>query len=103
MGETIVTNLKENAPDAVKFIEYDSASAMKDGMKERETYGGIVISKDFSNQIASLQSEAASPADLELYVNEGVNTNVATSMENVLKQITRQISSNVSAQMLASK
>ncbi|MFB7156076.1 YhgE/Pip domain-containing protein [Lysinibacillus sp. NPDC056232] len=101
MGETIVTNLKENAPDTVKFIEYDSA--MKDGMKERETYGGIVISKDFSNQIASLQSEAASPTDLELYVNEGVNTNVATSMENVLKQITRQISSNVSAQMLASK
>lgn len=100
MGETIYNNLKDNAPDAVKFIVYDSVTDMKAGMDDRETYGGIVIPEDFSSQIESLQSDDAKAAQLEIYVNEGVNTNIATSMENILKQITEQIGTNVGAQVL---
>lgn len=99
MAETIVTNLKENAPDTVKFVEYDSVKAMKDGMDDRETYGGLVLPADFASQIAAIQS-GNTPANLEIYINEGVNTNVATSMEAILKQITTTISSNASTQML---
>ena len=99
MATTIVTNLKEKAPDAVKFVEYDSVKAMKDGMDDRETYGGLVIPADFSDQIAALQS-GDEPAKLEIYINEGVNSNVATSLESILKQITATISSNASAQVL---
>lgn len=100
MGETIYNNLKDNAPEVVKFIEYDSVSDMKAGMEDRKTYGGIVIPKDFSSQIQSLQSENAKTTQLDIYINEGANTNVATVMENNLKQVVAQINTNISAQML---
>lgn len=99
MAETIVTNLKENAPDAVKFIEYDSVKEMKAAMDDRETYGGLVIPADFATQIAAIQT-GDTPANIDIYINEGVNTNVATSMESILKQVVATISSNASTQML---
>ncbi len=98
MANTIIKNLKENAPDAVEFIEYDSLKEMQEGMTERNTYGGLVIPSMFTEQITAIQT-GNTPANLDIYINEGVNTNVATSMEATLKQIVATISTNASAQI----
>lgn len=98
MANTIIKNLKENAPDAVEFIEYDSLKEMQEGMTERNTYGGLVIPSTFTEQITAIQT-GNTPANLDIYINEGVNTNVATSMEATLKQVVATISTNASAQI----
>lgn len=98
MANTIIKNLKENAPDAVEFIEYDSLKEMQEGMTDRTTYGGLVIPATFKEQITAIQTRDT-PANLDIYINEGVNTSVATSMEATLKQVVATISTNASAQI----
>ncbi|MGE7841701.1 YhgE/Pip domain-containing protein [Lysinibacillus sp. NPDC093712] len=98
MANTIIKNLKENAPDAVEFIEYDSLKEMQEGMTDRNTYGGLVIPATFTEQITAIQT-GDTPANLDIYINEGVNTSVATSMEATLKQVVATISTNASAQI----
>lgn len=101
MGDTLTEKLTANAPNAIKFIEYDSTKAMKAGMNDRKAYGGIVIPKDFSKTLASLQTDKPKAATLKLFINEGMNTTAATSVEAMLKQISSQLNANVSAQMLS--
>ena len=100
MAALIIKNLKDNAPDAVEFIEYHSVKEMKKGMNDRKTYGGLVIPSTFSEQLAAIQTDNT-PVYLDIYINEGVNTNVATSMETSLNQIVSTISSNASKQIIA--
>lgn len=100
MAALIIKNLKDNAPDAVEFIEYHSVKEMKKGMNDRKTYGGLVIPTSFSEQLAAIQTDNT-PVYLDIYINEGVNTNVATSMETSLNQIVSTISSNASKQIIA--
>lgn len=101
MSQVIVDNLKKNAPEAVEFIEYDNVKSMKDKMADRDTYAGLVIPKDFSEGLASIQSENPQKAKMNVFINEGVNASVATSLETILQKVTTQISATVSQQMLA--
>ncbi|WP_274310194.1 YhgE/Pip domain-containing protein [Solibacillus daqui] len=101
IGATITEKLIENAPDAVKFIEYDSVEIMKEAMNQRETYGGLVVPENFSAQLASLQSNAPEAAIVEIYVNEGYNASVATTVETMLQKMATQLGSTMSAQTIA--
>jgi len=100
MGEMIQGMLLQNAPEAVKLIPYDSVEAMQEGMKQRETYAGLVIPANYSAQIQSLQTEAPEAAVLNIHINEGANATVAATMETNLKGIAAGISANVSAQIM---
>lgn len=99
MSTTLAEKLLENAPDAIKFVQYDSVQAMKEGMNERETYAGLVIPESFTAQIASLQKGSHEQATVQIYLNEGYNTTVATTTETMLQKIVAQLSSSVSEQM----
>jgi YhgE/Pip-like protein len=101
MSATLAEKLLENAPEAIKFIEYDSVEEMEEGMNERETYAGLVIPESFTAQIASFQSESPEQAIIQIYLNEGYNTTVATTAETMLQKIIAQLSSTVSDQMTA--
>lgn len=100
MSQTIVKTLKEKAPEAIQFIEYNSVKEMEEAMDSRETYGGLVFPKAFSSELASLTTEKPEAAKLQIYINEGANSTVATSLEGILTTITKQINSQVSAQII---
>ncbi|WP_026022537.1 YhgE/Pip domain-containing protein [Kurthia senegalensis] len=68
-------------------------------MNERETYGGIVIPKAFSKQLASLQTDAPTQSTLQLYINEGANPALATSIQTILEKISTQLNTTLSAQI----
>ena len=99
MSATLAAKLLENAPDAIKFIEYDSVNEMKEGMDNRDTYAGFVIPESFSTQIASLQGETPEQAIVQIYLNEGYNSTVSTTAETMLQKIVAQLSTTVSEQM----
>ena len=84
MGVTIIENLLENAPDAVKFIEYESVEELKEKQDNREVYGGIVILDNFSEQIATLKTDQAMKLEVDIYINGGHNTTVATTLGTIL-------------------
>lgn len=100
IGQNIYDSLLENAPEAVKFNEFDSSHLMDKAMNDKEIYGGLVIPKEFSEQIASLQTESPSHANLEIYINEGYNPNVAATLETMLSGIATNIGVNMAGEML---
>lgn len=50
MRATLSQSLLANAPDAVKFTEYESIEALTAAMDEKEAYGALVIPTDFSSK-----------------------------------------------------
>lgn len=100
VGETLLKQVKDNEPEALHFIEYKSVKAMKEGMDERETYGGLVIPKGFSKQLESLQTDTPKQSALNLYINEGANAALATSVQTMLEKMSTQLNATLSAQIV---
>ncbi|GEM_PF-415345 len=101
MGGNIHSALLANAPEQVKFIEYETTLKLIDAMNDKQVYGGLVIPTDFSGDLASLQSLAPKHATMKIYINEGYNSNVAMVLETMLPAIVNNISGNVADQMLS--
>lgn len=101
MGDNIYSALLANAPEQVKFIEYETKSRLVDAMNDKQVYGGLLIPTEFSGDFASLQSLAPKQATMEIYINEGYNSNVAMVLETMLPAIVDNISGNVADQMLS--
>ena len=79
IGVTIIENLLENASDAVKFIEYESVEELKEKQDNREVYGGIVITDNFSEQIATLKT------------NQPMKSAVTFTLTKVITRLLRQL------------
>ena len=99
-GATLSEALIENAPEAVKFTQYESVEALKDAMDEREAYGALVIPADFSSKLATMQTAAPEKATMQIYINEGANATVATIVQTALTTMVSMMNTNVSTQML---
>ena len=99
-GNQLATKLFENAPDAIQFIEYDSIEKMEAGMNNRESYGGLVIQKNFSADLASLKTDTPKNATMLIYLNEGLNSTVSATVDTMLQKITNQLNDTLSEQML---
>ncbi|WP_341323538.1 ABC transporter permease [Solibacillus sp. FSL H8-0523] len=100
MGATLSQALLANAPEAVKFTEYESVDALKTAMDEREAYGALVIPTDFSSKLATLQTPTPEKATMQIYINEGANATVATIVQTALTTMVSMMNTNVSTQML---
>src|SRR5699024_1605706 len=96
----IYETLLDSAPDAIQLIAYDSVKQMEKEMDERNLYGGLVIPTDFSQEIASLQGENPTYANLNIYINEGHHPSVASTLETILISITDNIGKNMANEML---
>ena len=100
MGTTLADTLLENAPEVVKFTQFDSTEALENAMDEREVYGALVLPADFSAKIATLQTDAPEKATVQIYINEGANATVSTLVQTALTNMVTMMNTQLSSQML---
>ena len=100
MGTTLADTLLENAPEVVKFTQFDSTKALENAMGEREVYGALVLPADFSAKVATLQTDAPEKATVQIYINEGANATVSTLVQTALTNMVTMMNTQLSSQML---
>lgn len=100
IGTTLAEELPKNAPDIVKFIQYDSMKDLKVAMDEREVYGALELPSDFSSKVATLQTDSPQKATANIYINEGANMSAATLTETALTNMVAMLNKQLSTQML---
>lgn len=100
MGTTLADTLLENAPEVVKFTQFDSTKALENTMGEREVYGALVLPADFSAKVATLQTDAPEKATVQIYINEGANATVSTLVQTALTNMVTMMNTQLSSQML---
>jgi len=102
MGNTLSEALLANAPELVKFKQFDSIETLEAAMDEREVYGALVLPTDFSSKVATLQTDAPEKATVQIYINEGANATVSTLVQSALTNMVTGLNTQLSSQMLAS-
>ena len=102
MGNTLSEALLANAPELVKFKQFDSIETLEAAMDEREVYGALVLPTDFSSKVATLQTDALEKATVQIYINEGANATVSTLVQSALTNMVTGLNTQLSSQMLAS-
>jgi len=107
MGKTIADMIQKTAQStsgeepAVKFITVSSYQEAKKGLDNRDYYAALVIPKDFSRKQASLRGTQPISPEIEIVVNQGINTAGSTMAGTVLNGIVDQMNQNVRTQLLA--
>lgn len=71
IGDELLTQLKANDKLGWRFV--DSKKQVVDGVKSGKYYAGIVVPKDFSDNLISFVNGEIKKPKLEYYVNEKIN------------------------------
>ncbi|MEG0450689.1 MAG: DUF3533 domain-containing protein [Lysinibacillus sp.] len=107
MGETIATMIQDTTKTAggeeptVKWITVESYKAVKNGLNNRKYYAALVIPKDFSQKQASLQTPTPTSPEVQIFVNQGMNTLASTMASQLLNGLVDNMNNNVRTQLLA--
>lgn len=104
MGQTIVDNMKKTSKSeeepAVKWVEVQNKEAVQKGLNNQEYYAALVIPKDFSVKQASLRTPQPSSPEVEIYINQGMNTAASTMAGQMLNGVVDNMNNNVRTQLL---
>lgn len=104
MGQTIVDNMKKTSKSeeepAVKWVEVKNKESVQKGLNNQEYYAALVIPKDFSTKKASLRTPKPSLPEVEIFINQGMNTAASTMAGQMLNAIVDNMNNNVRAQIL---
>ena len=106
MGQTIVEMMQKNSKatkdedPAVKWVKVKTAEDAQKGMDNQKYYATLVIPKDFSAKQASLRTPAPSSPEVQIYINQGMNTAASTMAGQVLNGIVDNMNNNVRKQLL---
>jgi len=106
MGQTIVEMMQKDSKattdeePAVKWIKVKTAEDAQKGMDNRKYYATLVIPKDFSAKQASLRTRAPFSPEVQIYINQGMNTAASTMAGQVLNGIVDNMNNNVRKQLL---
>lgn len=104
MGQTIVDKMKKTSKSeeepAVKWVEVKNKEAVQKGLNNQEYYAALVIPKDFSAKQASLRTPQPSSPEVEIFVNQGMNTAASTMAAQMLNGIVDNMNNTVRAQLL---
>jgi YhgE/Pip-like protein len=106
MGDTIVEMIQKTAKTttdedpAVKWVEVKTAEEVQKGMDNQKYYAALVIPKDFSTKQTSLQTPAPSSPEVQIYINQGMNTAASTMAGQVLNGVVDNMNNNVRTQLL---
>jgi YhgE/Pip-like protein len=105
MGKTIEEKIQEmskstsdNEP-VVKWISVSSYEKAKKGLNNKDYYAAFVIPKDFSLKQASLRTPDPLSPEVQIVVNQGMNTMASTMASQMLSNIVDNINHNVRAQI----
>ncbi len=104
MGQTIVDNMKKTSKSekepAIKWVEVKNKESVQKGLNKQEYYAALVIPKDFSTKQASLRTPQPSPPEVEIFINQGMNTAASTMAGQMLQAIVDNMNNTVRAQIL---
>ncbi|PFM48021.1 phage infection protein [Bacillus cereus] len=104
MGQTIVDNMKKTSKSeeepAVKWVEVKNKEAVQKGLNNQEYYAALVIPKDFSAKQASLRTPQPSSPEVEIFINQGMNTAASTMAGQMLNGVVDNLNNTVRAQLL---
>ncbi|MGE6593784.1 YhgE/Pip domain-containing protein [Bacillus mycoides] len=104
MGQTIVDNMKKTSKSeeepAVKWVEVKNKESVQKGLNNQEYYAALVIPKDFSTKQASLRTPQPSSPEVEIFINQGMNTAASTMAGQMLNAIVDNMNNTVRTQLL---
>jgi YhgE/Pip-like protein len=104
MGQTIVDTMKKSAKSdeepAVKWVEVKNKEAVQKGLNNQEYYAALVIPKDFSAKQASLRTPQPSSPEVEIFINQGMNTAASTMAGQILNGVVDNMNNTVRTQLL---
>lgn len=104
MGQTIVDNMKKTSKSeeepAVKWVEVKNEETLQNGLNDQEYYAALVIPKDFSTKQASLRTPQPSSPEVEIFINQGMNTAASTMAGQILNGVVDNMNNNVRKQIL---
>ncbi|WP_144508416.1 YhgE/Pip domain-containing protein [Bacillus mycoides] len=104
MGQTIVDMIKKTSKTdeepAVKWVEVKNKESVQKGLNNQEYYAALVIPKDFSTKQASLRTPQPSSPEVEIYINQGMNTAASTMAGQMLNGVVDNMNNNVRTQLL---
>lgn len=104
MGQTIVDNMKKTSKSeeepAVKWVEVQNKEAVQKGLNNQEYYAALVIPKDFSTKQASLRTPQPSSPEVEIFINQGMNTAASTMAGQMLNGVVDNMNNTVRTQLL---
>jgi YhgE/Pip-like protein len=107
MGQTIVEMIQKNSKTttdedpAVKWVEVKTPEEVQKGLDNQKYYGALVIPKDFSAKQASLRTPSPSSPEVEIFINQGMNTMASTMAGQLLNGVVDNMNNNVRTQLLA--
>jgi len=107
MGQTIVDMIQESTASTkdedsvVKWIEVKSNEEVQKGLDDQKYYAALVIPKDFSVKLASLQTPVPSTPEVLIFINQGMNMQAATIAGQVLNGVVDNMNNFVRQQVLA--
>ncbi|KPL60423.1 YhgE/Pip domain-containing protein [Rossellomorea vietnamensis] len=103
MGEVIVEKMQMTSGDeapAVKWVNVKSKEAVQSGLDHQEYYAALVIPNDFSAKQASLRTPDPASPEVEIYINQGMNTMAATAAGQILNGVVDNLNNTVREQLL---
>ncbi len=104
MGQTIVDNMKKTSKSeeepAVKWVEVKNKEVVQKGLNNQEYYAALVIPKDFSTKQASLRTPQPSSPEVEIFINQGMNTAASSMAGQMLNGIVDNMNNTVRTQLL---
>ena len=103
MGQTIVDNMKNSEIRGRTGSEVGRSKnkeAVQKGLNNKEYYAALVIPKEFSAKQASLRTPQPSSPEIEIYINQGMNTAASTMAGQILQAIVDNMNNTVRTQIL---
>ncbi|WP_226672841.1 YhgE/Pip domain-containing protein [Rossellomorea aquimaris] len=106
MGETLVEKIqtmsstKSDEDPAVKWVNVKSTEAVQKGLDNQEYYAALVIPKDFSAKQASLRTPDPTSAEVQIFINQGMNTMASTAAGQILNGVVDNMNNVVRQQIL---
>ncbi|MEF2098359.1 ABC transporter permease [Bacillus sp. CFBP9009] len=104
MGQTIIEMMEKNTTTdedpVVKWVEVKTAEEAQKGMDEQKYYAALVIPKDFSANQASLRTPAPSGPEVQIFINQGMNTAASAMAGQVLNGVVDNMNNTVRKQLL---
>jgi YhgE/Pip-like protein len=106
MGQTIVEMIEKSSAStkdeepAVKWVKVKSVKEVQKGLDNQKYYAAMIIPKDFSSKQASLRTPAPSAPELQIFINQGMNTASATMAGQILNGVVDNMNNTVRQQVL---
>ncbi|MCU0096137.1 DUF3533 domain-containing protein [Bacillus sp. OR9] len=104
MGQTIVDNMKKTSKSeeesAVKWVEVKNKKAVQKGLNNQDYYAALVIPKEFSTKRASLRTPQPSSPEVEIFINQGMNTAASTVAGQMLNGVVDNMNNTARTQLL---